>query len=127
MKVNLRNRLSRDDVISAVILHTLSHTTGLNVEEIANSPSYSETGELDVTLTIEGHEVNFISFIEHWQSQVDQMIQEEAKEIVVTKFQDLADMAVDLSSRIAEEVNNRMEDWEEPYVVQSDTETNSGC
>ena len=70
----------------------------------------------DVKLTVDGHELNVMKFIKHWQDQVEEIILREAKELTSNalddKFNDVDELLFDLQGRHKEEVNKRLEEWE---------------
>jgi len=40
-------------------------------------------------LTVNGHELDLLTFVEHWQNQVSTMIEEEATKAITKKFRDV--------------------------------------
>lgn len=82
MKVNFRNHLDRGSILDHLVLHCL----GAAVNEVAEDPDWVKKGELDIQLLVNGHELPIEKFVDHWQSCVGKMIEEEAKEKIQQKF-----------------------------------------
>jgi hypothetical protein len=72
--------------------------------------------EMDVVLSVDGLELDVEKFVKHWQSQVERMIIDEAKEMQKEKmgemFIEVEDLLTDFQGRLEEEVDKRLEDWE---------------
>ena len=103
------DRTSRS-IISSIVLNGMKGAVLDQVIEV-----YKENdGVVDITLTIEGHELDVKSYCEFWQSQVRRMIKEEAKKITdeLFSFNDIDDLIYDLKHRLKDEIDKRLEDWE---------------
>lgn len=115
MKFNLREEIERDrqnrSVLSSMVLNGLSQAVQENFDNILETYKKND-GVIDITLTVEGHEVDLKAYIDFWQSQVRRMIREKAQRLVDTKMFDIGDLLHDLEERLKEEVNKRLEDWE---------------
>ena len=69
----------------------------------------------DLKLTINGHELDIKSFVEHWESQVDRMIRGAALDVVRDRFRDVTDIKDNLEERLMPEIEKRLEDWEKEH------------
>jgi hypothetical protein len=118
MKFNLKKEIHKDrsegrSIISSMVLNGLSQAVQENFDEILDV--YKENdGIVDITLTIEGHEIDVKGFVDFWQSQVRRMIKEPAKMITdeMFGFEEIDELIYDLKDRLQSEINNRLEDWE---------------
>lgn len=117
MKVNLTKRIEKDRRDRDLLLHiVLNCLTTQMTKELIEGTKLDDI-EAEVILTLNGHELDLEKFIEHWQSQVNRMIKEEARELFSEKFWDLQDLFDDLHERLRNEVDKRMEDWEKEEKV----------
>ena len=64
---------------------------------------YHETGELDVAVTVNGHDVNFERFIDEFEKQLDDMVERKAREIVKDKLRSISDRLYSMAGSL---------DWE---------------
>lgn len=117
MKFNLKEEMERDrqnrSMISSIVLNGLSQAVQENFDGILET--YKENdGVIDITLTVEGHEVDLKAYIDFWQSQVRRMIVAEARKITdeMFTFHEIDELIYDLRDRLQSEVNKRLEDWE---------------
>jgi len=112
MKINLTERITKDrnDFIMHIILSAMKTSV---LEELTENRQ-KEGIVADVCLTVNGKELDLEHFCEHWQFQVDRMIKEEAAELVKNRFSDVENLMYDLEERLKEEIDKRLEDWEEP-------------
>lgn len=118
MKINITDHFREDSLIAHMVLHTLTY---LLKGEIDYESLRDEEGNviLDLQLLIEGKEIDVEDFMNRWQKHLDKeyynSVKEKAENIVGEKFTDINDLLYDLEGRVKEEVNKRLEDWEEPY------------
>jgi hypothetical protein len=86
----------------------------LNQQDIINDITNKTKDDniLDIMLTVNGHELNFESFVKRWQKQVHELIAKEAKDLVEEKFAYISDLVYELTERIKPEIDKRLEDWE---------------
>ena len=117
MKFNFKEEIERDrynrSMISSIVLNGLSQAVQENFDKILET--YKENdGVIDITLTVEGHEVDLKAYINFWQSQVRRMIREEAHSLTneLFSFDEIDELIEDLKDRLQSEVNKRLEDWE---------------
>lgn len=126
MKFNLKKEIHKDrsdgrSIISSMVLNGLSQAVQENFDEILDI--YKENdGIVDITLTIEGHEIDVKGFVDFWQSQVRRMIREEAHSLTceLFSFDEIDELIEDLRDRLQTEVNNRLEDWEKEVDLDKD-------
>ncbi|MCK5021317.1 MAG: hypothetical protein KAS32_30175 [Candidatus Peribacteraceae bacterium] len=108
MKINIMEEFKKNSLISHIVLNGMSRAVAEQV-----SVEKKETNDLvEVKMTVNGKEIDIKLFLEHWESQVSNMIKEEAKNIVVEKMSDIDELLHDLNNRLEEEVDKRLEDWE---------------
>lgn len=85
-----------DSMLGHVVLHCMAETT----EMLAKA---RDNGGAEVKLTIDGQEADLESFVNHWQSQVNDIINKRAKKIALEKydetFGELGSAIFDLRSR----------------------------
>lgn len=109
MKINLTQELKDNTLLSHIVLNCLTDTVAKKII----TANRTESGIIcDIKLTVNEHELNLLSFIKHWQSQVSRMIKEKAKEITEERFGDINDLLDDLEERLKSEIGKRLEDWE---------------
>jgi hypothetical protein len=106
MELNFINELCQDTLLSHMVLH------GLSLNEILLNKCSGKSEKLDIKLLVNNEEIDIIDFINHWESQVDRLIKEQAQEIIKTKMNDIEDLYYQLNEKIQNEVNKRLEDWE---------------
>lgn len=115
MKINLSEEVRKNTLISHIVLHCLSSSIGIlpTPSDIAKE-GRNENGdvECELKLTINGRELDISTFVDHWQSQVERMIYDRAKELFEEKFNEVDDLFYDLRDRLKEEINKRLKDWE---------------
>ena len=58
--------------------------------------------EAEVKLTVNGAEMDIQSFMDHWQSQVERMIREEAIKLVGDKFDDVREKMHEFTTALSE-------------------------
>ena len=109
MKVNMTDEIRQNTLISHIILHKMSEALA---ESIAKEGQTEDGVVVDVKLTANGKEIDLEHFIQHWQSQVDNIITEKARELVNDKLSDVCGMLYDLEERLKSEIDKRLEDWE---------------
>jgi len=110
MKINLTDDLRKDGLISHIVLNSISETT---MDALVKVGSVQGVGVIcDLILTANGHEIDIQAFVDHWESQVDRIIEEKAQELLSERFREISDLLVDLEERIKPEINKRLEDWE---------------
>lgn len=114
MKVNLNKEIQKSSSLSHLILSCMSRTFGVDEKfhEFIESKKVEGDYVFDVKLTVDDTEVDLNGFIEHWQQQVKQAIEEKAREFVADKFADVYYILNDLENRIKPEIEKRLEDWE---------------
>jgi len=61
--------------------------------------------EADVILTINGTETDLRAFVDHWQSQVDQMIKEEAMTLMEDKLANVHEKMYDFESALKSSID----------------------
>lgn len=107
-------KVHRDNfLIEILILNGL--TNALSKEEFFEynkNRQKSENKLIDIRMTIDGIDIDVEKFMERWQENVRHAIAENAKELVVEKFNNISNVLYDLEERVKEEVEKRMEEWE---------------
>lgn len=64
-----------------------------------------EKKSADIRITVEGKEIDFESFINHWQSQVDRVIKEKAIELLDEKVSPVFEKIEDLKEELSRSIN----------------------
>ncbi len=119
MKLNITHELANGSTIGRLILNCLCETlTNEEISDFADKNSNGEGVEAELTLTINGIDLDLEKFMAHWQSQVTGLIQDSARNVVSDRFGDVSDLLYDLQERLAGEIDKRLEDWEKDAVVQ---------
>ena len=112
MKINMSEHIRNRTSISHIVLNVM---TDALMEHVQHTRVEGDL-EMDVVLSVDGHELDIEKFVEFWQSQVEGMIEKEAKDMQKEKmgdmFRDVEDLLNDLQGRLDEEVDKRLEDWE---------------
>jgi len=113
MKVDFQ-KIHRDNhLLEMLIIDGLTNALSeKEFHEYTGKRNKSKNKLIDVNLTIDGIEVPLEKFIERWQENVKCMIVEQAKDLVIEKFNDVSDVLSDLEERIKGEVDKRLEEWE---------------
>lgn len=110
MKVNLHDEIEKDSLISHIVLNSLSK---LMVEKLAARRKEDGSILCEIKLTIEDEEeLDIEDFLNHWQSQVVEMVRKHAQKLVEEKLFDVCDSLYDLEQRIKRDINERLDDWE---------------
>jgi len=110
MKINLTDNVKKDGLISHIVLNSISETT---MNALVKTGSVQGKGVIcDLVLTANGYDIDLQAFVDHWQSQVDRIIEEKAEELLADRFREIQDMLTTLEERIKPEINKRLEDWE---------------
>ena len=111
MRINITKDIESDGLVSHIVLNSMSTSLAKRVVE---EGAETDGVYCDVKVTVNGTEIDLMSFVEHWQSQVDSMISAEAARVVTDKFADISDILYDLEGRVKTEIDRRLEDWEKP-------------
>jgi hypothetical protein len=108
MKINLTDNVKKDGLISHIVLNSISETT---MNALVKTGSVKGIGVFcNLILTANGHELDLEAFVDHWQNQVDRIIEEKAEELLADRFREIQDMLTTLEERIKSEINKRLED-----------------
>ena len=108
MKISIKDIVDKRDgsIMSYVVFHCLGEYA--KAKEVYNV----EDKELDIVLTINGHEMDFEDCCNYWQDQVNRMITQRANELLSEKFAEVNDLLYDFEERLKDEVSKRLEEWE---------------
>jgi len=101
MIIQTEDIINDKNLIGHIVLHSIT-------DAAANAAH--DDGQLDVRMTINGDSVDLQSFVDHWQSQVDRMISDVAKERLEDKFSPINDMMFELQRKLEVELGCR-EEW----------------
>jgi len=102
MKINIQEHIRNRTTTSHLVLECLTDSA---MESIMDDYHQKDDGMLDVTLLINGKEVPIESFVEHWESQVENILKEMVKEHIKEKFGEVSNLLLDLQERLEQEVN----------------------
>jgi len=109
MKINIQEHIRNRTTTSHLVLECLTDSA---MESIMDTYHKKDDGMLDVTLLINGKEVPLESFVEHWDSQIMNILKEMVKEHIKEKFGDISNLLHDLQGRLEQEVDDRKSPWE---------------
>lgn len=103
MKVDIVKELNKDSLLSHLILHCLTETIGADkrFEEFVGTNK-----TFDIKLSINNLELNIQKFIDHWQSQVHELLTKYAKELIDEKISN----TVFLLDSIQEQLKSKLDD-----------------
>ncbi len=93
MRINREQIVDKNSLVGYMVLHCLSKSWEA-IDEVG------ERGHAEVCLTIDGKEVDLQEFVDHWQSQIERMIQEEAKNMVEEKFNKVRDSMFEFTNAL---------------------------
>lgn len=114
MKINITDELRKESLLGHVVLHGISIAANDISGELAEEGRTENGVELDVVMTVNGREVDIKDFVDHWQSEVSDIIKAEVKKVIDQRFNDVSEMLFDLQERVKPEIQSRLEDWELP-------------
>ena len=103
MKIKIVDEIKKDSLLSHMVINAMSN---LVARELSVEGKTEEGTVIDVKLTANGRELNLQSFVDHWQSQVERMIKEEANEILGEKIAEMSD-----------EVENKLEEIKNKLII----------
>jgi hypothetical protein len=114
MKINMTEHLNEETLISHIVLEGLANSLKGEgeLEKFIKPHKMGKDYILDVKITVNDLELDLEHFVNHWQSQVERMIKEEAKELIEEKLYETEGLLSDLNQRIKSEIDKRLEDWE---------------
>jgi hypothetical protein len=104
MIVDFGPHLERDTLLQHVVVAGLGRAVKACVE-VCESSEYKEGQRLDITLTVNGHELPIEEFCEHWQAQVDEMITARAKELVEERMGAISDTIFEVTQALRERLD----------------------
>ena len=101
MKIDIGKEWERNSLISHIVLIGMSEAVAEQVAE-----EKKETDNLvEVKITVNDKEINIESFLKEWESQVDGMIENEARSIIDKKMSGISDTLDGLNDRFEEKTN----------------------
>jgi hypothetical protein len=101
MKITLDEILKDDNLIGHMILNGIG-----KCPEIIAAIRRDRVAE--VKMTVNGAEIELQSFVDHWQSQVELMIHEEAVKLVEDKFNVVRDKMDEFTTALMDAVDNSL-------------------
>jgi len=81
MLIDFKPHLDRDTLLQHVVVESAVHA----MEDVLDERYLADT-TLDIALTVNGRELLIEEFCDHWQSQVEGMIQHKAQELLQERF-----------------------------------------
>ena len=116
MKIDFKKHLfDNHDLLAHIVLNGLAETVKKDKGVIVTE-EYKKNNTLDITLTVNGVEIDVEAFCDMWQKQVDdrreKIIHDYIVEEMTGKFSDIQDLMRDLGDRLTSEIEKRLEDWE---------------
>lgn len=95
MKITKNQIIDDHSLIGHIVLNGLGRNEKL-CKKIA------EDGEAELILTVNGEEIDIESFVDHWQSQVKEMIERHACQLFEDRVDKFRDTFFELTSRMEE-------------------------
>lgn len=89
MKIDFEKHLNKGSLLDHMVIHGLVECDA--VSRVADDPAYKSDQQLEIVLTVNGIEIDVEGFCEHWQSQVERMIDEAAAKLLDSKIGDQLD------------------------------------
>lgn len=109
-KVNLHDHIDKDDLVAHLLIDTLSQTlTGKKFEEFMGEIQWGDKDEFEILLVLEGHEFDIVPTLKYWQSQIDRMVEEKAREILKDELFAIGEIRDDLERSISARFNDRFD------------------
>lgn len=107
MKIDFKKEILEDSNVAHMVLECLATTlANPSFKEIATQ--YEQKGMLDIVLTVNGTELPLKPFIDHWQSQVEDVIQkaaeERVKQVIDTRFWKVSELLDTLEKQVTAEI-----------------------
>lgn len=113
MLVDIMKELDKESLLSHIVVEGLSKAlTHEELDKFLKGKRKRKKTLLNIKLTVEEVELDLESFVNLWQSQVHKLITKRAKELIEEKCSDTEELLDDLNTRLKEEVDKRLEDWE---------------
>jgi hypothetical protein len=109
MKMTRKDIIDEHNIVGHIVL--MSGQDAIK----AISTDLDTNGAIEVKLMYGDKELNLDGFIEHWQSQIDEMILKEAEQLIDDKLRhpinDLNDICNDAVKTIKEKIGIKDNDW----------------
>ncbi len=109
MLFNFQKEESKESWISHLMAEGLADAIEKNVDF---EKYITKDGSYDLKLTIQGIEIDLEKIIEFWQSQVERMIEDRAKELLENKFLNLQRDLQELQERVINQNKKFKYNWE---------------
>lgn len=110
MKIEVKDITNHKNLVGHLVLNACTSHVDLTTE-------IRDAGYADIRMTVNDKEVDVNGFVDHWQSQVRRMISEEARELLDAKFITTEYILTDLNTRLLQEVNKNLDEWEEEQTT----------
>ena len=109
-KVNLHEHLDKDDLVALLLVETLSNALkGNEFKKFMEDIRWGEKDEFDVVLVLEGYEFDVVPTLKGWQSQLDRMVEEKAREILEHELSAIGEIKDDLRRSISTRFDSRFD------------------
>ena len=127
MKYDIIKEFNKNTLISHFLL-ALENDAVKKMSKEFDKRKDKKDRSVEVKMTVDGHEVNVKKVIDNFDGQFDRMVKEKALKIFNKKFEsiftdkilNIEEVIEDLKSRLDEEVEKRMADWEKEYEQVND-------
>lgn len=105
MKINKKELLENPNILNHLVIHGLTKALPKDKEfsEWVDQ-NWNKKESIEIKLTIGNKEIDIKYFCDHWESQVDDMIIEKAKEIIGDQFVNIRDLLFVLEEKIKGEI-----------------------
>lgn len=116
-KINITKEMRSQTFASRIVLSGITYAADKSLIKRLAVANHDDEG-LTIAITANGNELNFLEFAKRLEASIDKEILEKAKEIaaesVVGKFDDITELMNDLDHRLRNEINDRLDVWEDP-------------
>jgi len=117
MIINIGKQMKANTMLSKIVLHCITYHANKEVKDSIIKDSHSNDSEIDVNLSINGHEMDLFSFIERWQDSVDREVEKgiverltsSINEDISEQFSNVRDFLNNLEDSIEDEIKKRVE------------------
>ena len=94
MIITIKQIIDMDNLVGHIILNAIPASNKTIFNKI------QEKGSAEIKVTVEDEEIDFESFVDHWQSQVNRMIKEKAVELMSEKCEPIFDQMSEMQDSI---------------------------
>ena len=105
MKINKHELIEKRDFREHLIVHALTETfKGPAFKDFMEKDWNNGDPDVEIKLTVAGHELDLNKVCEDWQKQVDRMVEEEARKMVKEAYGERLDKVHELLDEVANHI-----------------------